>query len=107
MSAAVRCKYNQVSLPLLVRTLCTYHFSSPGFDIAFLPWGLGRKNFKRAENEFLPQGKMFDEKSHIVNIFLWKMRWERGRKKKNKKTTEVVLALRATEGLIRAVICCF
>lgn len=93
-------------MPLLVRTLCVYHFSSPGFDIAVLPWGLARKNFKRAENEFLPQEKTFDEKSHIVNIFLWKMRWEWGRRRE-KNTLKWFLALRDTEGLIRAVICCF
>lgn len=45
------------------------YFSIPGSDIAFLPWGLTNKNFKRAENEFLTQGKTFDEKSCIVNIF--------------------------------------
>jgi len=44
-------------------------FSIPDSDIAFLPWGLTNKNFKRAENEILAQGKTFDEKSCIVNSF--------------------------------------
>lgn len=41
----------------------------PRLNIAFLPWGLTNKNFKRAENEFLAQGKTFDEKSRIANSF--------------------------------------